>query len=65
MNIGGEVRGSDPGVRAYLTSRLLQGELPHYTKGSKAPKPVHWIRYPISVSMWSMKLVLHASGYVS
>ena len=65
MNIGGGVRTNDPRVWAYCSSRQLQGELPHYTKGFKAPRPARWICYFSSVSMLSMKLVLHASGFVS
>ena len=42
--IGSEVRVGDPGAEAFQFSDVsCEVSYPHYTKGSKAPRPAHWI----------------------
>ena len=43
VTIGGEVRVGDPGVDLSSSYDSCEVSYPHYTKGSKAPRPAHWI----------------------
>ena len=43
VTIGGEVRVGDPGVELSSSYDNCKVSYPHYTKGSKAPRPAHWI----------------------
>ena len=43
VTIGGEVHDGDPGAELSCSDDSCEVSYPHYTKGSKAPRPSHWI----------------------